>query len=277
VIVEPNAKEAEKYLFYRGVGHIDAPLVIRRTRHSIKFSLREDENSLVSLPRLWIVDVGPNGHVRHRTLNPAGRTVETAAFVGDAGAAASSLPELRRELAQALTSAGLYADEAAAMLETWRLSYFESEGLRVFFVLPQTWTEAHLPLSISTPADVTRLMVGRVELVTDRQRARLDKLLALQDEEFPKLPLYYDDPAVLKLMRGGAHSHAALYRETGREVPVPLRIYDSLGRFRDALLAHELQASEGARRTRLERIARSFSACIPVPTVTDGSLSTNAK
>jgi hypothetical protein len=277
VIVEPNAKEAEKYLFYRGVGHIDAPLVIRRTRDSIKISLREDENSLASLPRLWIVDVGPNGHVRHRTLNPAGRTVETAAFVGDAGAAASSLPELRRELAQALTSAGLYADEAAAMLETWRLSYFESEGLRVFFVLPQTWTEAHLPLSISTPADVTRLMVGRVELVTDRQRARLDKLLALQDEEFPKLPLYYDDPAVLKLMRGGAHSHAALYRETGREVPVPLRIYDSLGRFRDALLAHELQASEGARRTRLERIARSFSACIPVPTVTDGSLSTNAK
>ena len=48
----------------------------------------------------------------------------------------SSLEQLRRELADALTEQGLYADEAAAMLETWRLSYFESQGLRAFFLLP---------------------------------------------------------------------------------------------------------------------------------------------
>ena len=87
VVVESNAKEAEKYLFYRGVGHLDAPLVVRRTRDTIRISLREGETVLASLPRVWIVEVGMDGHVRHRTLNPTGRTVETAAFIGDAGAA----------------------------------------------------------------------------------------------------------------------------------------------------------------------------------------------
>lgn len=274
VVVEPNAQEAEKYLFYRGVGHLDAPIVVRRQRESITISLRAG-TSLETLPRLWIVEVGPDGHVRHRTLNPGTRTVKTAAFVGDAGANTSSLPALRGELSQALIAAGLYADEASAMLETWRLSYFESEGLRVFFVLPQSWTDAHLPLSISTPAEVTRLMIGRVELVTDRQRARLDQLFALSDADIPKLPLYYDDPAVLKLAR--THSHAALYRETGRVVPKSLRLYDSLGRFRDALLAYELQASDGARRARLERVMRSFSACVPVLPLKDDSRSASAK
>ena len=210
-----------------------------------------------------------DGHVRHRTLNPTGRTVETAPFTGDFGAVPSTLPALRRELAEALTAAGLYADEATAMLETWRLSYFESEGLRIFFVLPQAWTEAHLPLSISTPADVTRLMVGRVELVTDRQRAQAGPAGCASGRGLPEVAAYFEDPKALKLLQAGTHSQAALYRATGRDVPEPLRLYDSLGRFRDALLAHELQASDGARRARLEKVMHSFSACVPVLEVKD--------
>jgi len=48
----------------------------------------------------------------------------------------------------------------------------------------------------------------------------------------------------------------------GRQVPEPLQLYESLGRFRDALLTHEWATEvDATRRTRLERLMRIFSAC----------------
>jgi hypothetical protein len=164
------------------------------------------------------------------------------------------------------------------MLETWRLSYFESEGLRVFFLLPRRWTDGYLPLSISTPADITRVMVGRVELVSTHQREALQELYTLPDKEFlPAAPLYAD-PKVYQRMRTGGPTHAELYRVAGREVPEALQLFDSLGRFRDALLAHEWQLeTDAARRARLQRIMRMFSACetdLRSPQITDSKPTT---
>jgi hypothetical protein len=204
--------------------------------------------------------------------------VSTPAFPWTFENASIGIEALNRELAAALTGEGLYADEAAAMLATWRLSYFESEGLRVFFLLPQSWTEAHLPLSISTPAKVTRVMVGRVELVTAHQRQVLEQLYALPDESLPTLPLYAQDPQALQLLQKGGQSHSELYRAVGREVPEALRLYESLGRFRDALLAHEWRTeSDLTHRARLERVMRIFSACetdLSEPRITAAKLTT---
>lgn len=59
-------------------------------------------------------------------------------------------------------------------------------------------------------------------------------------------------------------THAQFYRAFGREVPEALRLYDSLGRFRDALLGHELRsAHDQATRNRLIQIINTFSACVP--------------
>jgi hypothetical protein len=196
-------------------------------------------------------------------LSPKGRSATVPTFAKSLGNQPSKLEALQRELVAALKNDGLFADEAAAMLATWRLSYFESEGLRVFFLLPQAWTDARLPLAISTPAKTTRVMVGRVELVTTRQREALDRLYAFPDSDLPMMPLYAQDMAALKLMKEGKLSHSELYRAVGREVPEPLRLYESLGRFRDALLAHEWQnEADATRRARLERLMRNFSACV---------------
>jgi len=59
-----------------------------------------------------------------------------------------------------LAADGLFDDEARALLNTWELSYFKSTGLRVFFLVPRAWTDFYLPLEISQPADVNRVMVG---------------------------------------------------------------------------------------------------------------------
>lgn len=260
-VLDPKTREAEKYLFYRGVGHLDAPLVVRERDGGWDISLRPG-TTLENLPRLWIVEVLPDGRVRHQSTMSGG-SVHLHGFAKVASAK-SSLSALQGELAGALASQGLFADEAAAMLATWKLSYFESPGLRVFFLLPQAWTDAQLPLTISTPARVTRVMVGRIELVTRRQRETLAKLQALPLDAYPQLPLYYYDQGVRKASNQAGRSLSQLHEFAGREVPESLRLYESLGRFRDALMVHELQAStDEVTRTRFKRAIASYGACVP--------------
>jgi hypothetical protein len=70
----------------------------------------------------------------------------------------------------ALEKEGLYTREAAAMVQTWRDTWFDEQGLRVLYVLPRTWTDRTLPLSVApTPHDIVRVMVGRAEIITPRQ------------------------------------------------------------------------------------------------------------
>lgn len=264
VVVAPVKQEAEKYLFYRGVGHLDAPIVVRQQQDSLVISLRDGQQLLKRLPPLWVVQVLPDGRVRYRKV-PAGEQRSVTASLPPATEASSSdLGSLRRELADALVAQGLFKDEAHAMLETWQLSYFESEGVRLFFGLPPSWTDAHLPLSISVPADITRVMLGRVELVSPYQRAALRRLQELPATAFDLTPIYHENPAVLQYLRDGSASHAGLYRMLGREVPEALQAYDSLGRFRDALLVHEWNSSaEQGVKTRLKLAIDTFSPCDP--------------
>jgi hypothetical protein len=195
---------------------------------------------------------------------PAGEQRSVTASLPPATESASSdLVGLRRELGDVLVAEGLFKDEAQAMLETWQLSYFESEGVRLFFVLPPSWTDAHLPLSISAPADITRVMLGRVELISPHQRAALRRLRELPASAFDLTPIYHENPAVLQHLRDGT-SHAGLYRTLGRDVPEALQAYDSLGRFRDALLVHEWNSSaEQGAKARLKLAIDKFSSCDP--------------
>src|SRR5204863_2043396 len=85
----------------------------------------------------------------------------------------SNLENLKTSLQTALIADGLFADEAQALLNTWELSYFKSPGLRVFFLVPRAWTDFYLPLDISLSADIKRVMVGRIELVSSEQRDKL--------------------------------------------------------------------------------------------------------
>ena len=267
--------EAEKYLFYRGVGHLDAPIVTRQEADRVSVTMRQNGRAA----KMWLVRVLPDGRLAYRTLRPSGDSYSTTlpTIPDDA---TTQVGALRNELSSALVAAGLYQDEAQAMLETWQLSYFDSEGLRVFFLLPQSWTDHYLPLSISTPATVTRVMMGRVELVSATQRAALQRLHSLPDQSFQIVPLYYDrEPdavsptvkeaverqnRVLREMSSGRTTHAQLYETVHREVPEALRLYDSLGRFRDAWLAQQWRTDpDPARRSRIKKIIDTFGSCVP--------------
>jgi hypothetical protein len=77
---------------------------------------------------------------------------------------AENLRKLEHSFVAALTSKGLFEDEARAMLETWEAAYFKASGTRLFYIVPRPWLDHYLPLEISAPAKIERVMVGRIEL-----------------------------------------------------------------------------------------------------------------
>jgi hypothetical protein len=98
---------------------------------------------------------------------------------------------LGAELRTALTGARLHADEAAAMVTTWRDSWFTENGTRILYLLPQAWTDEELPLRLHpAPRELVRVMVGRAdilhqdiekragELVTDHFRGNTTRAVA---------------------------------------------------------------------------------------------------
>src|SRR5207244_10072574 len=77
-----------------------------------------------------------------------------------------NIEALLEDFEQVLIASGLYEKEAAAMIKTWRDSWFE-EGTRVFYILPRQTTDAVLPITIEPhPADLVRVLVGRAEVIT---------------------------------------------------------------------------------------------------------------
>jgi hypothetical protein len=60
--------------------------------------------------------------------------------------------------------------------ESEKYLFFKSAGLRLFSLLPREWTDRHLPLELSVPAKVSRVMVGRIELVTPDHRHLLREI-----------------------------------------------------------------------------------------------------
>ncbi len=90
----------------------------------------------------------------------------------------SSIDQLHRAVVVALIKQGLYKKEAEAMVNTWRSSWFGEQGTRLFYTLPQRMTDELLPLEIEPrPDTIVRVMVGRMELMTPEDEARVIELV----------------------------------------------------------------------------------------------------
>ncbi|HUG93001.1 MAG TPA: hypothetical protein VML55_19330, partial [Planctomycetaceae bacterium] len=193
--VQNRDGDGEQYLFYRGVGHLDSPLRVTRNVAGDTLTITEQfDDQLFERDRagrakpattLWLAHIRDGGTVAWRSLGTRTLALEAERVVASAPAtfdesdyAQDNLDRLRIDMLRALVADGLFPDEAQALLATWELGYFRSPGLRLFFLLPQEWTDAVLPLDLSVPADVTRTMVGRVEIVTPEHRRHLGRISA---------------------------------------------------------------------------------------------------
>ena len=93
-----------------------------------------------------------------------------------------SVDALAGDLESILVDQGLYPDEAHAMVETWRDSWFE-EGSRLIYTVPRGFIDRVLPLTINpTPAQITRVFVGRLEIVTPATTRAVETAMAANDE-----------------------------------------------------------------------------------------------
>ncbi|MGA8765018.1 MAG: hypothetical protein WB562_19265 [Candidatus Sulfotelmatobacter sp.] len=93
----------------------------------------------------------------------------------------ATFDSMSRDLENILTAQGLFPDEARAMIETWRQSWFE-EGSRLFYVVPGHFVNTILPLAIHpAPSQITRVFVGRLELITPATEQAVQQALAAHD------------------------------------------------------------------------------------------------
>jgi len=268
--VQTTNGESEKFLFYRGVAHRNAPLKISRDANTGELLFRsqlEDFPGDRPLPvcPVWLADIQPGGKVAFRPLPPLTLDHNSRKILAHTPATfaadefdSHNLDKLKVSLQMALVADGLFADEAQALLNTWELSYFKSPGLRVFFLVPRAWTDFYLPLEISLPAELQRVMVGRIELVTPEQREKLQEIShftapQIRQEAGQLFTNFYGKitfsfltnrsseqamrQAVLEVNRDMAQVNAGQMK-LASFIPVPktYQTYLDLGRFRNALV-----------------------------------------
>jgi hypothetical protein len=170
--VETPKGESEKFLFYRGVGNLSTPLKVVRNKNSVQL---KDQNS--QLRQAWLVNIGPGGCDFQELPDLRKKSSSTI----PANLKPENLPRLKEKMRLALIADGLNADEAAAMLAAWNESYFQNPGLRVFYLLPQKWTDQVLPLKITSSDPkiqfkTVRTMLGRVEMISPEHEVLFKKL-----------------------------------------------------------------------------------------------------
>lgn len=161
--------QSERLIFYRGLGNFAVPL--SAVFNDGKLEVRGGQ----PLP-LVIVFENRDGKAGYRIVKDVTEmaTIAMPELTGDVG-------QLREAMETALVGQGLFAKEAHAMLETWKDSWFE-EGTRVFYIVPASTVNTELPLRIDpSPKELTRVFVGRVEMLSPWMEQRIETALRAGD------------------------------------------------------------------------------------------------
>lgn len=172
-VMTASGEQREKFLFYRGVTTFDVPISARvATDGNVAVENHGGEtipNVILFERRGEKVGFRVGGAVEKKS------TLEPPVLTED-------ITSLSRELEGVLISQGLYQDEAQAMVETWRDSWFE-EGSRLLYIVPGAFVNRVLPLTINpAPVQTVRVFVGRMELVTPATERAVERALTSKDQ-----------------------------------------------------------------------------------------------
>ncbi len=166
--------QTEKFLFYRGVASFSVPISAQLARDG---KILAQNHGAQEIPAMLLFE----------------RRGDKLGFhIADASAAQLTLdpPELnatmdtlKQAVEDILIAQGLYQDEAQAMFETWRDSWFE-EGSRLLYIVPRQFVDSVLPLTMApAPAQTVRAFVGRLELVTPATQRDVEQALTVHDQK----------------------------------------------------------------------------------------------
>lgn len=155
----PGGAQQEKFLFYRGVSLATVPIVAKFVAGG---KLLVTNSFAAPIPNVvWFERRGE--HIGYRiggavndkdqtTLEPPELTARVESLYGD--------------LEEILVARGLFREEAHAMVQTWRDSWFD-EGSRLLYIVPTAFVDSTLPLNITpAPTQTVRVFVGRLEVMS---------------------------------------------------------------------------------------------------------------
>jgi hypothetical protein len=166
--------QTEKFLFYRGVARFALPIAAT-VDAAARVSLRTQGPDGIDNVLLFSND---HGRIRYEMRGDAGREIADEASTDD----------VAFELQKMLLASGLYPEEASAMIQTWRDSWFEA-GTRLFYIVPSRVIDSVLPLDVNPPpSDLTRVFVARTELFTPAAERELR--IALLENDIASLRKY---------------------------------------------------------------------------------------
>lgn len=245
--VETPEGEAEKYLFYRGVGNFDAPLSISQIVDKNLLAIRgRFQQALTSgqearINHAWLVHIRDDGKSAYRRIDAFTASNDNENILAtlpstfnDEDYRSVNIEHLKLDMHKALMDEGLFEDEAFAMLRTWERAYFQKPGMRVFFTVPRVWTDYRLPLYVSAPAEITRVMMGRIELKSPEQRGLLSRLANVAISDGSWINQIWNSPKAQEFRQGRSD-----FGDLGVQIPPDYQMYLALGRFRNALVLAE--------------------------------------
>jgi len=213
VVKTASGTQEEKFLFYRGVSAYSVPLAAQSTaggKALVKNLGQEPIPSVILFERR-------GDKLGYRLAG----SIESETLI-DPPELTSNLESLNQDLAGVLIAQGLYPDEARAMVETWRTSWFE-EGTRLLYIVPRAFVDEILPLSVSpAPSETVRVFVGRMELITPATEQEVEKALAARDRSVIQKYGRFLEPILDQLKDENPARADQLDKELGETYSVPL-------------------------------------------------------
>lgn len=210
--------EVEKFLFYRGIGHFGLPLKARRHTDDTVVLVTAGEPL-----RNVVLFENRGGQIGFTVVD----SLTDKALV-QRPLLNQTMSGIRAELERLLVNEGLYPKEAAAMLETWKDTWFE-EGLRAFYLVPRKATDELLPLTIApAPTACVRVLVGRAEILTPAFEAKVEGVVDRLNSD----DIAARQAAVADLKKLGRFAHPVLQRLSAsvKNKEAQARIHDVLYR-----------------------------------------------
>ena len=150
-------RQVEKFIFYRGVASFE---------QGLKFNAQEDGVLKIqnhygdTVPYVLVYEYKQGKKLIHWQGRLAADEKVDLKLNGEVDA------KYHGRFIKALVDNGLFRKEAQSMLETWRHSYFEKPGLRVFYILPRKDVDEILPMTVKPkPEKLERVIVGKAEIL----------------------------------------------------------------------------------------------------------------
>jgi hypothetical protein len=183
----PGEQHNERFLFYRGLGDFTLPVTLTAGGGD-RFEMTNLGEQPIRFALLLRVADGRARFALYRDVTGKQAMALPAETV--------ALDEIGDAIAAALVAEGLYEKEARAMVKTWSSNWLGEPGARVLYTVPRAVTDGLLPLRITpTPDQTVRVLVGRIDVMTPEEEAKIQSLLATSPEITALSP---DDAAYLR-------------------------------------------------------------------------------